>query len=300
MHLLLPKRIRLLPLFRTHITLPFSTAPHHPTIDKILKSEDVGSLQAALAEVGGLSEKNRETALKIVLSRIFSGKLPLGVLDSPKVAAHLVRHPGMHLEALLFRIKELMKSLADAQTPQQRTETLNAINDNFVKSFDSLKKISSEGATRHEAMLHKRFADYNLLHLSKAVAPADRKEVLKKSKDFYLSALGKMGLLIREQQDKLKKGTDNTSHDMQHGEEEELKVNALKETIRLLIETNSENAFHLFMVEKELSVGKEDGGLPEGIIGLLPYIERSLGYYEIFKKMKAYSIFYHRLKKLSL
>lgn len=77
-------------------------------------------------------------------------------------------------------------------------------------------------------------------------------------------------------------------------------MNAIKETIRLLIETNSENAFHLFMVEKELSSGKEEGGLPEGIIGLLPYIERSLGYYDIFKKMTAYSIFYHRLKKLSL
>lgn len=67
--------------------------------------------------MGGLSEKNRETALKIVLSRIFSSKVPLGVLDSPKVAAQLARHPGMHLEVLLFRIKELMKSLADNQSP---------------------------------------------------------------------------------------------------------------------------------------------------------------------------------------
>jgi hypothetical protein len=54
------------------------------------------------------------------------------------------------------------------------------------------------------------------------------------------------------------------------------------------------------MAEKELSTGKEEGVLPEGIIGLLPYIERSLRYYDIFKKMTAYSIFYHRLKKLSL
>ncbi len=52
------------------------------------------------------------------------------------------------------------------------------------------------------------------------------------------------------------------------------------------------------MAENELSVRKEEGGLPEGVIGLLPYIERSLGYYDIFKKMTAYSIFYHRLKKL--
>ena len=88
-----------------------------------------------------------------------------------------------------------------------------------MQSFNSLKMISGEGATRHEVMLHKRFADYNLLHLSKAVSADDRKEVLKKSKEFYLSALGKMGLLIREQQEKLKKATEDTSQDDKRGEE---------------------------------------------------------------------------------
>lgn len=142
MHRFILQPFRFLPLLRTQLIRPFSSTPHHPTIDKILKSEDIPSLQAALAEVGGLSEKNRETALRIVLSRIFSAKLPLGVLDNPRVATHLARHPGMLLEALLFRIKELMKSLSDAQSPQQRTETLNSINDSFVRCFDNLKKIS--------------------------------------------------------------------------------------------------------------------------------------------------------------
>ena len=57
------------------------------------------------------------------------------------------------------------------------------------------------------------------MHLSKAVPLADRKEVLKKSKDFYLSAMGKMGLLIKEQQEKLKKANENTSEGKQQPEE---------------------------------------------------------------------------------
>lgn len=48
MHLLRTKPIRLFPLFQMRPILSFSTAPHHPTIEKILRSEDVGSLQLAL------------------------------------------------------------------------------------------------------------------------------------------------------------------------------------------------------------------------------------------------------------
>lgn len=127
----------------------FSTAPNHPTIDKILKSEDAGSMQAALLEVGGLGEKNREMALKIVLNKVFSAKLPLSLLDNQKLSSNLAKHPGLMLEALLFRIKELMKSLADSQPPEKRTETLNAINDSFLRCFDGLKKISGPLSTRY-------------------------------------------------------------------------------------------------------------------------------------------------------
>ena len=75
----------------------FSTAPNHPTIDKILKSEDLSSMQVALSEVGGLSEKNREMALKIVLNKIFSGKLPLNIFHNQKLNGQLSKHPGLML-----------------------------------------------------------------------------------------------------------------------------------------------------------------------------------------------------------
>jgi hypothetical protein len=78
-------------------TFYFSTAPNHPTIDKILKSEDLASMQAALSEVGGLSEKNREMALKIVLNRLFSGKLPLSLFDNQKLSSQLSKHSGLML-----------------------------------------------------------------------------------------------------------------------------------------------------------------------------------------------------------
>lgn len=61
--------------------------------------------------MGGLSEKNREMALKIVLNKLFSAKLPLSLLENHKLNSQLGRHPGLMLEALLFRIKEFMKSL---------------------------------------------------------------------------------------------------------------------------------------------------------------------------------------------
>jgi hypothetical protein len=75
----------------------FSTLPNHPTIDKILKSEDLSSMQIALSEVGGLSEKNREMALKLVLNKIFSGKLPLTIFDNQKLNGQLSKHPGLML-----------------------------------------------------------------------------------------------------------------------------------------------------------------------------------------------------------
>ena len=81
----------------TRNVVHFSTAPNHPTIDKILKSEDLSSMQAALSEVGGLSEKNREMALKIVLNKIFSGKLPLTLFDNQKLSGQLSKHPGLML-----------------------------------------------------------------------------------------------------------------------------------------------------------------------------------------------------------
>ena len=33
---------------------------------------------------------------------------------------------------------------------------------------------------------------------------------------------------------------------------------------------------------------------------MAPYVEKGLSYYKLFKKMTAYSIFYHGLKKLAL
>lgn len=117
-------------------------------------------------------------------------------------------------------------------------------------------------STKYEVMLHKRFADYNLLYLSKNAKQDDRKQFLQKSKEFYSSALIKMDLLIREEQEKLNKLTESTSERQEKPQEEELKTNAIRENIRLLIETNSENVFHLFMAEKELCLGRGEGELP--------------------------------------
>jgi hypothetical protein len=75
---------------------------------------------------------------------------------------------------------------------------MNSINDSFISCFDSLKKVNGSLSTKYEVMLHKRFADYNLLYLSKSVPAANRKEILQKSRDFYVSTLLKMGSLIKE------------------------------------------------------------------------------------------------------
>jgi hypothetical protein len=56
-------------------------------------------------------------------------------------------------------------------------------------------------------MLHKRFADYNLLYLSKSVSAEHRQTTLEKSREFYISTLEKMGKLIKEQQNRLKSAT---------------------------------------------------------------------------------------------
>jgi len=53
-------------------------------------------------------------------------------------------------------------------------------------------------------MLHKRFADYHLLYLSKLADPSNKVQILKKSRDFYKSTLGKMFTLIHLELDKLK------------------------------------------------------------------------------------------------
>jgi hypothetical protein len=74
---------------------------------------------------------------------------------------------------------------------------LSSINRNFVGCFDSLKKIPEEMALKPEIMLHKRFADYHLLYLSKLVEPSQKKDILRKSRDFYKSTLSKMAVLIK-------------------------------------------------------------------------------------------------------
>jgi hypothetical protein len=65
-----------------------------------------------------------------------------------------------------------MKSLNESlliNDNSKRVEVFNLINDSFLKSFENLKKIDGSIATKYEVMLHKRFADYNLLYLSKCV-----------------------------------------------------------------------------------------------------------------------------------
>jgi hypothetical protein len=43
--------------------------------------------------LGGLSEKNRELAIKIILNKVFSAKLPLSLIDHTRLTTHLAKHP---------------------------------------------------------------------------------------------------------------------------------------------------------------------------------------------------------------
>lgn len=71
-----------------------------------------------------------------------------------------------------------MKSLNDPSQNSKKLEVFNIINDNFLQCFSNLKKITGNAATKYEVMLHKRFADYNLLYLSKSVQPSERHVIL--------------------------------------------------------------------------------------------------------------------------
>lgn len=57
-----------------------SNQVNHPTIDKLIKSDQVNTLIDVFPEIGGLGEKNRELALKIVLNKVFSSKVPPSLL----------------------------------------------------------------------------------------------------------------------------------------------------------------------------------------------------------------------------
>lgn len=75
----------------------FSSQVNHPTIDKLIKSDQAGTLIDVFPEIGGLGEKNRELALKIVLSKVFSSKVAPSLLDNPKLLSHLAKHPEIML-----------------------------------------------------------------------------------------------------------------------------------------------------------------------------------------------------------
>lgn len=94
-------------------------------------------------------------------------------------------------------------------------------------------------ALKPEIMLHKRFADYHLLYLSKLVEPSQKKDILRKSRDFYKSTLSKMAILIKLEQQKINQTFEAPLEPNEEEEKKELKLNAMKENVRMLIETNS-------------------------------------------------------------
>ncbi len=98
-----------------------------------------------------------------------------------------------------------MKSLNEQpiESRDKRAQYYNGINDAFLSCFTSLKKISGPSQDKYEVMLHKRFADYNLLNLAKEVPLNQRLSYLTKSRQFYNSTLDKMTNLITNEQKKL-------------------------------------------------------------------------------------------------
>lgn len=164
-------------------------------------------------------------------------------------------------------------------------------------------------ALKPEIMLHKRFADYHLLYLSKLVEPSQKKDILRKSRDFYKSTLSKMAILIKLEQQKINQTFEAPLEPNEEEEKKELKLNAMKENVRMLIETNSQNVLHLFMVEKQLAPKtttgedkalKKEAQYHEDLVALYPEFERAVGFYQLLNKMTVFSIFYHRLKKMML
>ena len=91
----------------------FSTANHHPTIQKILDGQDITHTAKILAEVGYLDEKNRDIALKLILKNIYSHKLPTSTLSNSIFVKQASKSPLVYLDSLSFKLKELIRKLND-------------------------------------------------------------------------------------------------------------------------------------------------------------------------------------------
>ena len=112
-----------------------------------------------------------QLALKLLLRRAYGGQLPIKVLRNETVLKQLNKHPDLMVDLSLFEIKEQMKELSSIMYDINQQANVNSkvqeITNEFVKSFDSLKKIPAENMVRHQVILHKRFGDFNLLYVAK-------------------------------------------------------------------------------------------------------------------------------------
>ena len=71
----------------------YSVAKNHPTIQKIIDGSHINNIDALLTEIGGLNDKNREIALKLVLKDIYSHKLSTKVISNPKFTTQAIKSP---------------------------------------------------------------------------------------------------------------------------------------------------------------------------------------------------------------
>ncbi len=79
-------------LSRVSICL-LSVTKNHPTIQKIIDGLHTNNIEGLLTEIGGLNDKNREIALKLVLKDIYSHKIQTATISNPKFINQAVKSP---------------------------------------------------------------------------------------------------------------------------------------------------------------------------------------------------------------
>jgi|JI9StandDraft_1071089.scaffolds.fasta_scaffold948162_1 hypothetical protein len=95
-------------------------------------------------------------------------------------------------------------------------------------------------------MLKKRYSDFCLLYMANfTLKPEDKEETLKNICQSYRALILEMVKLINQEGGKVRNAEDTPLSENQSQQEKDFRVNSMKENLKIIIESNSENVLHL-------------------------------------------------------